>query len=121
MSESMIERVARALFLDRFPDSEDYWPDLVGACELGSQRCFRLPDLIVAKNRLALEVGAFDLAVVDDGQLADSGPCKRGDSRAPYPAGANNRDRCRFQLALPDTAHLPKHDVPRITVQLVVA
>jgi hypothetical protein len=41
MSESMIERVARALFLDRFPDSEDYWPDLVGACELGSADDYR--------------------------------------------------------------------------------
>jgi hypothetical protein len=41
MSENMIERMAKALFLDRFPDSEDYWPDRVGACELGSADDYR--------------------------------------------------------------------------------
>lgn len=39
--KAVVEAVAKALFLDRYPDSEKYWPDQVGICELSNAYDYR--------------------------------------------------------------------------------
>src|SRR5437868_7198902 len=78
-------------------------------------------DLPAVVDRLALEVGQFDPVAVDDGEVADPRPGQRREHARADPAGADYCDSRGLQPLLPGAADLGQDDVPRITVELVVA
>ena len=82
---------------------------------------FGLPDLIVAEDRLTLQIGPVDDVIVDDRQAPDARSGERRDCRASDTPGSDNGDAGRLQLALPDASELRQDDVPGVALQLVVA
>ena len=76
-------------------------------------------DLVLAVDRLALEVGGIDSVVVDQRQRADS---RRGEvlqRRTADSAEADHGDMRLRQHRLPCAADLGQHDVPRETAEAV--
>ena len=76
--------------------------------------------LVVAEDRLPLQVRAVDNVIVDDRQPADARAGECGDRRAADSARSDDRDVRGFQPPLADSSDLRQDDVSRVTLQLVV-
>ena len=96
-------------------------PRIESACKIGGEQGFQVAELVVAEDRLALEVRTLDLAVVDDRQPSDTGAGKRRDRGAADPTGADHCDLRRLQPPLPDSADLRQDDMPGVAVEFVAA
>ena len=51
-------------------------------------------DLIAGVERLALQVGEFDAVIVDNGQMANAGPCKCWNGARADPASTDHGYAC---------------------------
>ena len=88
--------------------------------ELKREVGLRIAEIAFAIDRLAVKIGDLDHAIVDDGQLTDTGTGKRRNDGATDAAGTDD-DNFRFlELALPDAAKLWQNDLPSVSVELVV-
>lgn len=80
----------------------------------------RVSYIPLTKERLPLQVGQLDDIGIDNRELANAGPGKRGNHGAPDSPRADNRNACRLQLTLADTADLRQDNVTRVSFELGV-
>src|SRR5690348_10384165 len=115
-----LEKLPRIVRLDSLIDRDGVHEMI----EPLDERCRKLglafPGVAFREHRLAVKIADFDHVAIDDRQSADPGAGKRRNDSASDAAGAHDCDARRLEPALAEDAHLRQHDVPRITVELVV-